>query len=165
MVRIPKLHRAKPGATVLVSALIALGALLFSACSSGAAPNAGHSSTTTRTVAEITTNWTTFFKGTTPAAQREKLLQNGSQFAAFLRAQSKTSLGKSVSVKVTKVKVTTKTTATVTYTILLGGTPQLTGSKGKSILQNGTWKVSDTSFCALLSLEGTASQVKACAKA
>ena len=93
------------------------------------------------------------------------MLQNGSDFASFLKAQSKTSTGEAVSVKVTKVNVTSKSSATVTYTIYLGKTPELPGATGKAVYQNGKWKVSDASFCALLSLEGTASQVKACAKA
>ncbi|MGA8297775.1 MAG: hypothetical protein WB770_12105 [Acidimicrobiales bacterium] len=146
----------------MASLLVLSGSLLLSACSSGA--TGGGPSTGKNAVGQITANWTAFFKGTTPATEKASLLQNGSEFVSFIKAQAKTSTAKSVTVKVTKVKLTSRTTATVTYTILLGGTPELSGSKGKAIFQNGKWKVSDSSFCALLSLEGTASQVKACAK-
>jgi hypothetical protein len=151
MVRIPNRRAARPGVLVAASALVAAGSLLLAACSSGPSGSGGNP------VKQITANWTAFFKGTTPATKKTTLLQNGSQFA-------KTSTGRSVSVKVTKVKVTSSTSAKVTYTILLGGTPQLSGASGTAVLQNGKWKVSDASFCALLSLQGTASQVNACAK-
>jgi hypothetical protein len=159
-------RRAKPtgarrGLLVLASNVVIAGSLLLSACTSGALGN-GHKSDAT---AKITADWTAFFKGSTPATEKITLLQNGSEFASFLKAQSKTSTGQSVSVKVTKVKVTSKSSATVTYTIYLGKTPELPGAKGTAVFQNGKWKVSDASFCALLSLEGTASQIKACAKA
>ncbi|MGB9111886.1 MAG: hypothetical protein WCF24_04070 [Acidimicrobiales bacterium] len=162
--RIPHSRGARPGVLVVLSALVVAGSLVFSACSS-AASTANHTSKSgnSNTTAKITANWTAFFKGSTPATKKVTLLQNGSEFASFLKSQSKTSTGASVSVKVTKVKVTSKTSATVTYTIYLGKTPELVGSSGKAVLQKGTWKVSDVSFCALLSLQGTASQVKACA--
>jgi hypothetical protein len=47
------------------------------------------------------------------------------------------------------------TTAKVTYDILLSGTPVLTNQSGSAVLQDGTWKVSTTSFCGLLTLNGT----------
>lgn len=163
MVRIRSTKSTPPGILALAAALVVCGSLLLSACSSGAAGNAR--STSSKAISEITTNWTTFFKGSTPATTRATLLQNGSEFLTFLKAQSKTTFGKEVSVKVKKVKLTSKTTATVTYAILLGGQTELPSASGKAVYQNGKWKVSDVSFCALLSLEGTASQVKACAKA
>jgi hypothetical protein len=164
MVRMRSTKGAHPGVVAVVSALVVSGSLLFSACSSGAAGHA-HSTSSGKAISEISADWTAFFKGTTPATTKAALLQNGSEFLTFLKAQSKTSTGKSVSVKVKKVKLTSKTTATVTYAILLGGVTELPGATGKAVYQNGKWKVSDVSFCALLSLEGTASQVKACAKA
>jgi hypothetical protein len=165
MVRIPNPRGARPGVFIAMSALVLVASLLLTACASGASPSSraktgGNSSTT----AKISADWTAFFKGSTPATKKISLLQNGAEFASFLKAQSKTSTGEAVSVKVTKVKLTSKTSATVTYTILLNGSPELPGATGKAVLEHGTWKVSDASFCALLSLQGTASQVKACAK-
>jgi hypothetical protein len=165
MVRIPSSRAARPGVLLALSGLLLTGALLVGACSSGASTasrtSKGGSSTAT---AKITADWTAFFKGSTSATKKITLLQNGSEFASFLKSQSKTSTGEAVSVKVTKVKVTSKSAATVTYTIYLGKTPELAGASGTAVFQKGTWKVSDASFCALLSLQGTASQVKACAK-
>ncbi len=163
MVRRTNRRGARPGPLFVASTLVVAGSLLLSACTSGASAN-GHTKTSGATK-KITADWTAFFKGSTPATEKITLLQNGSDFASFLKAQSKTSTGEAVSVKVTKVNVTSKSSATVTYTIYLGKTPELPGATGKAVYQNGKWKVSDASFCALLSLEGTASQVKACAKA
>ena len=115
---------------------------------------------TTTTMKTIETNWTTFFKGTTPAAKKETLLQDGSKFATFLSEQAKSKAALSTSVKVTKVKLTSKTSARVTYTIYLGTTAAEPNASGTAVLQDKVWKVSDTSFCALVSLEGAAP--KAC---
>ena len=43
--------------------------------------------------------------------------------------------------------------ATVTYDILVSGTPELKNQTGTAVLQGGTWKVGVTSFCGLLTLE------------
>jgi hypothetical protein len=43
--------------------------------------------------------------------------------------------------------------ADVTYNIVVGGSPALSNQTGTAILQNGTWKVGDASFCGLLALE------------
>ena len=59
--------------------------------------------------------------------------------------------------------ITSPSKATVTYDILLSGTPVLTNQKGAAVHQDGIWKVSVTSFCGLLTLEarGTTSSLPA----
>jgi len=101
----------------------------------------------------ITANWEAFFSGKTAAAKKITLLQNGQAFATIINAQSGSSMASSASAKVTKVTVTSTTQATVAYNILLGTTPALTNQSGLAVYQNGTWKVGDISFCALLALE------------
>jgi hypothetical protein len=116
-------------------------------------------SSTASTSAHVTTAWTTFFKGSTPVAQRLALLQDASAFGAVLRAQTSSSFAKGISAKVTKVTVTSPTTATVSYSILIGGTPELSNGTGKAVLLGGKWKVSTESFCSLLQLEGGAPSI------
>lgn len=140
------------------TSLAVLGTLVFGAPTPSALAVSAHSSATTA----IKTNWTTFFKGTTPAAKKEALLQNGKEFATFLLAQSKTQAARATTVKVTKVEVLSKTLAHVVYTIYLGGSPAESNAIGVALLQDKVWKVSDASFCALVSLEGSAP--KACSK-
>ncbi len=102
---------------------------------------------------QISGNWTAFFNAKTPTAQRVKLLQDGQQFASVIKSQAGSGLAASASAKVTKVVVTSATQATVTYSILVGGQPALTGKTGTAIKQDGTWKVGVASFCGLLALE------------
>jgi hypothetical protein len=123
---------------------------------------AGASTSSGNTTTKIETNWTAFFRGTTPATTKETLLQNGKKFATFLQTQSKTKTARLTTVRVTRVKLTSKTTARVTYTIYLGGSPVEPNVIGTALIQDKVWKVSDTSFCALVSLEGSAP--KACSE-
>jgi hypothetical protein len=112
------------------------------------------------TKAAIRQNWQTFFDGSSSASKRVSLAQNGEQVADTIAAVSNSSLAKQASAKVTSVKIDGPASATVTYTLLLNGSPVLTGVKGSAVLENGTWKVSIASLCALAALQG--SVPKAC---
>jgi hypothetical protein len=104
-----------------------------------------------------------FFAGTTPNSERVSLLQNGQAFGKTIGAMS--SMGTTASAKVTAVKLTSPTKAAVTYTVYLGRTPMLPNAKGVALLENGTWKVSDASFCQLLTLENAGKAPSACSSA
>jgi hypothetical protein len=118
-------------------------------------------------VAQITANWIAFFNPKTPMAKRISLLQNGEKFASQIQASASFPGASSASAKVTKVTVTSATQATVIYSILLLGTPVpgLTNTKGVAVLENGTWKVGDASFCVLLTLENTGNTPAVCRSA
>lgn len=105
--------------------------------------------------ARIIADWDAFFLGTTPASRKIALLQDGPAFSKVIESQATSPLARSVASKVSKVTLGhPPTEATVVYTITIGGKPALTNVKGEAVLQNGTWKVSVPSFCALLALEG-----------
>ncbi|MFK4226875.1 hypothetical protein [Streptomyces sp. NPDC019890] len=106
--------------------------------------------------AEIMKNWTTFFdpKATTDA--KVKVLENGDQLRPLLAAFSGDKNAAQSSAKVTDVQFTSATEATVTYDLLVGGTPALPGSKGSAVYQDQTWKVSVKTLCALVQLSGNA---------
>lgn len=108
--------------------------------------------------AAIKANWTAFFDASTPVSQRLSLLQDGSEFAAVIGGQSARSLAGAASSKVTAVKLTSRKQADVTYTILLGDNPVLTGQQGLAVYQDGVWKVAPGSFCDLLRLENSGSE-------
>jgi hypothetical protein len=116
-------------------------------------PTANSAVTTT-----ITHNWETFFNGKTPVDTRIALLENGSQFPKS--ALEPTKLSEGATAKVTKVTDITASTASVTYTVLLAGTPVLPNQKGTAVYQNGTWKVGVSSFCGLLSAENSGNTSK-----
>jgi len=113
-------------------------------------------------VSQITANWTAFFSPKTPVSKRVSLLQNGSAFASTIQAQAGSALASTASAKVTKVTVTSASQAKVTYDVLLAGTPALKNQSGVAVLQNGTWKVGDASFCGLLTLENSGKPPAVC---
>ena len=121
-----------------------------SAASSAASSSSGTSSGSAATIAEITTNWNTFFNSSTPNSKRVELLQNGSEFSASISAFASSPLAAAVTSKVDSVTVTSPTAATVKYDLSAMGTTVATGATGSSVLQDGTWKVGDDVFCGLL---------------
>lgn len=129
---------------------------------SSAAPSSG-SGTSSATTATIKANWEKFFSGSTPSAERVSLLQNGQTFAKTIGAMS--ALGSSASAKVSGVQLTSSKQATVTYTVYLGSTAALPNAKGVAVLENGTWKVSDASFCELLTLQNGGKAPSVCTSA
>lgn len=128
--------------------------LLFATTApAGASPVSAARSGNISPQAKITKNWVTFFAGTTSAAHKIALLQNGKTFAKVIEDQASSPLSKSVAAKVSKVTLTSSTQANVRYSLTLGGQPALSNVQGQAILISGTWKVGDRSFCGLLALE------------
>jgi len=143
-------------AVVLVAlplAVAACGSKSNAATTPTPTPSVSAGGSATAAIAAITTDWQKFFAGTTPAAAKENLLQNASQFAAVIKAQASSAIAKATQAKVTKVTVTSPTSADVTYSIVEGGQVALPNQKGQAVLENGVWKVSAPSFQALLKLE------------
>lgn len=130
---------------------------------SAAAPSS--SGTGSAATAQIKADWQEFFSAKTPVATRISLLQNGSAFASILRSQASSPLAASAASSVSAVKVESPAQASVTYSILLHGTPALKNEPGVAVHQDGTWKVGDQSFCALLILESSGKAPAACASA
>jgi hypothetical protein len=109
----------------------------------------------------ITANWEAFFNGSTDAAKKISLLQNGDKFSVIIKAQAGSGLASTAGAKVTAVVVNSATSATVSYNITLSGATALANQTGTAVYEDGTWKVGDISFCQLLKLEnnGTAPSV------
>jgi hypothetical protein len=131
--------------------------------SSGGTASSG--STGPAATAQIKADWQEFFSARTPVATRISLLQNGSAFASILRSQASSPLAASAASTVSAVKVESPAQASVTYSILLHGTPALKNEPGVAVHQGGTWKVGDQSFCALLILESSGKAPAACVSA
>jgi hypothetical protein len=109
----------------------------------------------TAATAEITTNWQRFFLPTTSIIDRVALLENGAALQQALEQRSTDPLMQQASAVVKSVELTATDRATVTYDVLLNGTVALADSQGTAVLQDGVWKVSADSFCALISLGAT----------
>lgn len=113
----------------------------------------------------IKKNWVTFFNGKAPAASKIALVQNGQKFATEIKASAKSSASRTAGASVQSVKLTSPTQATVVYSILISGSPVLTKQQGIAVYQDKTWKVGQSSFCALLALEGGGKAPAACSSA
>ncbi len=111
-------------------------------------------------MAAIKKNWVMFFNGKSSVAVKETLVEGGTKFASVLQSTAKT--GANASATVQSVTLTSPTQATVHYTVLLSGSPVLTGQKGTAVYQDGAWKVSATSFCGLAALESGGKAPAAC---
>ena len=157
-----------PGLRQASAALAATGCLILAACGGGSPSPKASSPAATRSartaeptsgpaaVAAITANWKTVFNGKAPIPRRLALVQNGSQVAAFVQAQAKTSFGQAATgstATVSAVTITSPSQATVHYQVLLLGTPLLKNQVGTAIYQDGIWKVAIASFCGLAYLE------------
>ena len=127
-----------------------------SAPASASAAASGPSATSTfnspSAVAAITATWEKFFNSSTSTAERVALLQNGSTFSGAIKDFASLPLASGIGAKVTNVTLNSPTSATVTYNITSSGTSLLSGQKGAAVYQGGTWKVGDTSLCALFKL-------------
>ena len=151
---------ASPSATA--AATTSAAAPTTAAASPNAAASTPAATGTAAAIAAITKNWVTFFNGKTPAATRQSLVQDGSQFATVLKAQASSAQSEAAGASVQKVTLTSATQAAVGYTILISGSPVLAGQKGTAVLESGTWKVSLASFCGLLALQNGGKAVAGC---
>jgi len=167
----PSLHW--PALRQIPAALAATGCLVLAACGGGggshqssansASPRPTASATAAAkpasgagAVAAITANWKTVFNGQAPLPSRLALVQEGSQVAAFVEAQAKTSFGKAAvgsSATISSVTITSPSQATVHWNLLLLGTPLLKNQVGTAVYLGGVWKVAIGSFCGLAYLE------------
>ena len=127
--------------------------------SATAPPTSAAATTTTMdtaaAIAQITQNWEKFFLAGTPLAEREALLEDGSQYEQALTVRASDPLQAEASATVTNVTLTDATHAHVIYDVSLSGTVALPGAEGNALLQDGTWKVSAESFCSLIALGAT----------
>jgi hypothetical protein len=135
-------------AVVLVVTVAACGGSSTSSSSSTPSATASQSAE-----AQVKADWEKFFAGTTPAAEKISLLQNGDQFAGVIKAQAGQPLSQATQANVTAVKMISATEAQVTYSILMNGQVALADQTGQAVLENGSWKVGAASFQALLALE------------
>jgi hypothetical protein len=121
----------------------------------GCGSHTSNASKASSPIPQIERNWTEFFSGSTPVSKKVQLLQNGQQFAPIIQAQARSPLASQTQATVIKVSLEGANRAKVVYTINVAGQPALKNQVGTAVLVGGVWRVSDQSFCALLSLEGT----------
>ena len=161
-------HWPRPRHALAVAAGCLILAAILAACGSGggshqstakptaSATAAAEPASGTAAVAAITANWKTVFYGKAPILSRSALVQDGSQVAAFVEAQAKTSFGTAATgstATISSVTITSPAQATVHWELLLLGTPLLKNQVGTAVYEDGVWKVAIASFCGLAYLE------------
>lgn len=118
-----------------------------SAGASGSVPSSGPE-------ADAAKAFTDFFAGSTNAAAKLALVQDAPAFTQTVNAQSGSGMASSTTATVSSVQLVDPTHAKVDYSILIGGKPALANQSGTAVNEDGKWKVSAATFCALLTLEG-----------
>ncbi|WP_371501157.1 hypothetical protein OG871_30210 [Kitasatospora sp. NBC_00374] len=111
---------------------------------------------------QVTATWEKFFDPATALADKATLLQNGEQLVPVLQGFAADPRVGQVKATVSKVEFTSPTTATVTYSLSLDGAVVQPDATGQAVLENGTWKVSTSTLCGLVSLSGNTSPVPGC---
>ncbi|MEU9235912.1 hypothetical protein [Streptomyces subrutilus] len=143
---------------------------VLAGCSSGSGPD--RSGTTTSAVGaaapavdgpadpaaaeeQIGKNWTAFFDSEVPVERKAELLENGDFLEPLLSGLAGRTDAAETSAEVTDVVFTAPTEAQVTYDLLLGGIPVMPETKGTAVLEDGVWKVSAKTLCALVERSGS----------
>lgn len=106
---------------------------------------------------EVKENWEKFFDPKTSTKEKQAVLENGEEMGPVMAAFSGDERGGQVAAQVTKVQFTSATGASVTYALLMNGATALPNASGTAVEQDGTWKVSVSTLCALVALSGNAS--------
>jgi hypothetical protein len=104
--------------------------------------------------AQVRRTWVMFFDGSTSLRRRENLLQNGSKFAAALKALGRSALGSRAAAVVGTVQLE-GSTATISYGLTVDGKPVPVPDAGQAVRLGSRWMVSDATFCGLLELAGS----------
>lgn len=111
---------------------------------------------------EIRENWVKFFDPAVSLKDKQAVLENGDKLGLLLQAFSGDQRGGQVEAKVEDVEFTSPTTANVNYALLLEGATALPNASGTAVEQDGTWKVTVNTLCALVGLSGNASTAPGC---
>lgn len=168
--------RKHPRTTALAAAAVLVLVPVAAGCGDDEGSEPGSSPAPTATVtqgqnqpadpaaarAEIEKNWATFFDPDSSTDQKVAVLENGDRMRPVLQAFSASPQAAQTSVEVKQVTFTSATGADVTYDLLVAGNPALPDSKGTSVHQQDTWKVSVKTLCALVKLSPDASAVPGC---
>ncbi|MFJ5778273.1 hypothetical protein [Streptomyces sp. NPDC093094] len=164
--------KARRGGTALAAALLLFLAPALAACSddegggsastppapTSSAPEAQPQPSDVKAAeAEIRQNWQKFFDPKTSLQAKQAVLENGDRMAPVLQAFGGDERGGQVGAEVQKIVFTSPTDADVTYTLTLQGQTALPNASGTAVEQDGTWKVSVRTLCALVQLSRTGS--------
>jgi hypothetical protein len=101
---------------------------------------------------EIKQNWQKFFDPGTSLRDKRDYLENGDRTGPVLQAFSDDKGVGQAEAEVGEVEFISPTAAKVTYALTLNGATAVPDAFGTAVEQDGTWKVSVRSLCALVAL-------------
>lgn len=111
---------------------------------------------------QVKENFEKFFDPAVSLKDKEAVLEDGPKMRGVLKSFSGDERGKQVSADVNKVEFGSATEADVTYALTLKGATALPDASGTSVNQDGTWKVSVKTLCALVKMSGNESPGPGC---
>ncbi|MGV9744305.1 hypothetical protein ACWDTG_05245 [Rhodococcus zopfii] len=114
------------------------------------------------TTEAVTSAYVTFFNGATPPAERAALVENGDVFLPTLEGMTANPQAMATTATVEGVTLADPDNADVKWTLLMNGAPVLPDQSGNAVRQDGQWKVSATTFCTLLAIQGGGAPVPGC---
>jgi hypothetical protein len=120
------------------------------------APPTGGAPADAATKTAVTHAFSVFFDTKTSLTASMAVLQHGEKFRQALIAQGKNPAAKGINAKVTAVQLPSAHVAYVTYNLMSGSSPLLSGTHGYAVKDGGKWKVAAATFCGLLQLQNTA---------
>ncbi|MFJ8015318.1 hypothetical protein [Streptomyces sp. NPDC096339] len=150
----PALAGAASAADAVVAAPPAAGSAVVPTADGPADPAAAK--------AQIEKNWVLFFDPKSSTAEKAAVLEHGDFLEPLLAGLEHLPNADKTSAKVKNIAFTSPTQATVTYDLLVSGSPALADSKGISVLDDGVWKVSLKSLCGLIGLSGEPAPAPPC---
>ncbi|WP_127356986.1 hypothetical protein [Actinacidiphila soli] len=107
-------------------------------------------------------NWEAFFASTTPLDAKVALVENGEQYALMVQGFADDKRASQFRAQVHDVAFASSAEAEVTYDLSRQGRAVKTGARGMAVSQDGTWKVSVETLCALSQLGTDVPRAAAC---
>lgn len=173
------MHNSVIRRTAAAGALVALVTALATGCSSSddsssattssakattsaAATTAAAATASAASTKAITDAYLLFFNGTTPAATRASLVENGDVFLPTLEGMAADPQSMATTATVEGVTTSEPNNAAVKWTLLMNGAPVLPDQSGEAIQEAGTWKVAAATFCTLMAIQGSGVSVPGC---
>lgn len=114
------------------------------------------------TTQAITDAYTTFFNGTADPAARGALVEDPAAISQGLQGMTTNPQAGGTTATVGAVTLVDPTHATVTWTLNMNGAPVLPDQAGEAVNVNGTWKVANSTVCALLAIAGGGGPTPGC---
>ncbi|WP_019929248.1 hypothetical protein [Nocardia sp. BMG111209] len=143
----------------VVAAVAAVATVVTLAGCGGSSKIANNTGTSPEVRQAVIDTYDRFFSTSIPVEEKPALLENGQAFTQALNDRAESVVAKKSRVTVSDVASTGPNSADVIFTVSFGGLPMLRNRKGGAIRTDGTWQVTQATFCALLQMQGGAPPV------